>query len=54
MDGEVVAGSSLVTQIGPFDEGHEVKLLCESGGGKPIPKVTWFNGSNIISGKQVK
>ena len=37
--------------IGPYKEGQEVRLVCESGGGKPIPKVTWYNGSQIVSGK---
>ncbi len=37
--------------VGPFNEGQELRLLCESGGGKPIPRVTWYNGTEIISGK---
>ncbi|XP_071742750.1 synaptogenesis protein syg-2 isoform X3 [Lepeophtheirus salmonis] len=37
--------------IGPYTEGQELRLLCESGGGKPIPKVTWYNGSDILPGK---
>jgi hypothetical protein len=37
--------------IGPYKEGTEVTLVCESGGGKPIPKVTWFNGTTRIPGK---
>ena len=38
------------TIIGPFNEGHDLRLVCESGGGKPIPRVTWYNGSSVISG----
>ena len=38
------------SHIGPFKEDQEVRLVCESGGGKPIPKVSWFSGSKIISG----
>jgi len=47
-DGRDISSSSI---IGPFNEGHELRLVCESGGGKPIPRVTWYNGSNVISGK---
>jgi len=47
-DGRDISSSSI---IGPFHEGHELRLTCESGGGKPIPRVTWYNGSNVISGK---
>ena len=39
------------SRIGPYNEGQELRLLCESGGGKPIPRVTWYNGSEKISGK---
>ncbi|XP_059086618.1 uncharacterized protein LOC131883222 isoform X2 [Tigriopus californicus] len=45
--GDIVSSTSL----GPFNEGEELRLLCESGGGKPIPKVTWYNGTEIMSGK---
>jgi len=34
--------------VGPFNEGTEVLLVCESGGGKPIPQVSWY-----INGQQV-
>ena len=47
-DGRDISGSAI---IGPFNEGHELRLICQSSGGKPIPRVTWFNGSNVISGK---
>ena len=44
-------GRDITTEIiGPFNEGHELRLVCESGGGKPIPRVTWYNGSSVISG----
>lgn len=43
-------GQGEVTSIGPFNEGQELRLLCESEGGKPIPKVTWYKGTNVISG----
>jgi hypothetical protein len=49
-DGQDVLGGSH-SSIGPFNEGQEIRLLCESGGGKPIPKVTWYNGTEIISGE---
>ena len=47
MDGKDISDS----RIGPYNEGQELRLLCESGGGKPIPRVTWYNGSEKISGK---
>ena len=28
--------------VGPYNEGTDITLICESGGGKPIPQVTWF------------
>jgi CD80-like C2-set immunoglobulin domain. len=37
--------------IGPFTEGDEIALTCESGGGKPIPNVVWWNGTNRMTGK---
>jgi hypothetical protein len=37
--------------IGPFTEGEEITLTCESGGGKPIPNVVWWNGTNRMIGK---
>ena len=37
--------------VGPFNEGQEVRLLCEAGGGKPIPRVTWYNGTEVLPGK---
>ena len=30
------------TVAGPYNEGTDITLICESGGGKPIPQVTWF------------
>ncbi|KAJ9581940.1 hypothetical protein L9F63_003728, partial [Diploptera punctata] len=35
--------------IGPFKEGEGLTLTCESGGGKPIPSVTWWNGTHKIT-----
>jgi hypothetical protein len=39
--------------IGPFTEGEELTLTCESGGGKPIPNVVWWNGTHKMTGKFV-
>jgi hypothetical protein len=36
--------------IGPFVEGEELTLTCESGGGKPIPSVVWWNGTHKMTG----
>ena len=36
----------LLFQVGPFNEGTDILLICESGGGKPIPQVrSVFNHS---------
>ena len=48
---DVIDDSSDVSSIGPFNEGQEVRLLCEAGGGKPIAKVIWYNGTQVISGQ---
>lgn len=37
------------TVLEPKDEGTEVDLICEAIGGKPIPKVTWYNGTTEIT-----
>nr|XP_023013061.1 cell adhesion molecule 3-like [Leptinotarsa decemlineata] len=36
------------TVIGPMEEEDEFDLICEASGGKPIPKVRWYNGTNEI------
>ena len=48
LDGKDISDSV----IGPYNEGQELRLQCESGGGKPIPIVTWYNGSEVLSGKE--
>ncbi|XP_067007165.1 nephrin isoform X1 [Anabrus simplex] len=47
-DGSVLQNAS---SIGPFNEGDELSLMCESGGGKPIPSVTWWNGTRKMDGE---
>nr|CAD7424395.1 unnamed protein product [Timema monikensis] len=37
------------TLIGPYTEGDELTLVCESGGGKPIPSVSWWNGTHKMA-----
>ncbi|CAL1260774.1 unnamed protein product [Larinioides sclopetarius] len=34
--------------IGPYDEGSELRLRCESIGGHPPPTVTWWRGSTLL------
>ncbi|KAG8191276.1 hypothetical protein JTE90_003287 [Oedothorax gibbosus] len=34
--------------IGPYDEGSELRLRCESIGGIPPPTVTWWRGSTLL------
>ncbi|CAB3363001.1 Hypothetical predicted protein [Cloeon dipterum] len=46
-DGSEISSSML---IGPFQEGQELKLSCQSGGGKPIPDITWWNGTHKLPG----
>ena len=44
-------GSVEPVTIGAYNEGQEMRLACESGGGKPIPRVTWYNGrGEVIAG----
>ncbi|XP_034251543.1 hemicentin-1 isoform X2 [Thrips palmi] len=38
------------TLIGPFSEGDDLALTCESGGGKPTPTVAWYNGTAKLGG----
>ena len=50
---ETLSARSLAPQvtIGSYNEGQEMRLVCESGGGKPIPRVTWYNGrGEVIAG----
>lgn len=46
-DQELADGSVL----GPFNEFTEVELVCEAIGGKPVPSVTWYNGTRKMKGK---
>jgi CD80-like C2-set immunoglobulin domain len=47
-DNAEISSSAL---IGPFQEGQELKLSCKSGGGKPIPDITWWNGTHKLPGE---
>lgn len=47
-DSAEISNSAL---IGPFEEGQELKLSCQSGGGKPIPDITWWNGTHKLPGE---
>ncbi|CAG0915650.1 unnamed protein product [Notodromas monacha] len=40
------------SKVGPFKEGTEISLRCESRGGKPVPKVSWLNGTSQIYGSK--
>lgn len=48
-DGSPVNNASVV---GPFDEGATLTLSCESGGGKPVARVSWWNGTQELTGKE--
>lgn len=39
------------TQVGPFDEGTVLILVCEAAGGKPVAQVNWYNGTQLLEGK---
>lgn len=34
--------------VGPFQEGDTLRLRCESLGGDPTPKVTWWDGATLL------
>lgn len=36
------------TVIGPMEEDDEIDLICEATGGKPTPKVRWYNGTTEV------
>lgn len=52
-DGKTSAAIRNVSRIGPFNEGTIVTLLCRSGGGRPVPRIEWWNGSHIMEGKVI-
>ena len=35
--------------VGPYNEGTDIVLICESGGGKPIPQVTWYINNQQVT-----
>lgn len=39
------------TTLEAVDEGTEAELICEANGGRPIPEVKWYNGSDEMKGK---
>lgn len=39
------------TTLEPVDEGTEAELICEAHGGRPIPDVKWYNGSEEMKGR---
>lgn len=42
------------TMLGPLDEGTHVELICEANGGRPVPKVSWYNGTKEMKGNIFK
>ncbi|XP_044729273.1 hemicentin-1 [Chrysoperla carnea] len=36
--------------LGPYNEYTQVTLECEAIGGKPVPQVSWYNGSRKMNG----
>jgi hypothetical protein len=49
-DGRTSAAIRNVSRIGPFNEGTIVTVLCRSGGGRPVPKIDWWNGQRVLHG----
>ena len=49
-DGRTSAAIRNVSRIGPFNEDTIVTLLCRSGGGRPVPRIEWWNGTHILEG----
>ncbi|XP_060519272.1 titin isoform X2 [Cylas formicarius] len=49
VDGASMANASI---LGPKNLGDEVDLVCEAGIGKPIPRISWYNGSTLINRAQ--
>ena len=37
--------------LGPINEGKTITLRCESGEGKPVPTVEWFNDDDLLEGR---
>ncbi|XP_077542783.1 synaptogenesis protein syg-2-like [Haemaphysalis longicornis] len=35
--------------VGPYYEGDELRLTCETPGGKPSPSITWFKNGKLIA-----
>ncbi|XP_057364590.1 B-cell receptor CD22-like isoform X9 [Daphnia carinata] len=52
-DGKTSAAIRNVSRIGPFNEGTIVTLLCRSGGGRPVPRIEWWNGSHVMEADEV-
>ena len=52
-DGRTSAAIRNVSDIGPFHEGTTVTLLCRSGGGRPAPRIEWWNGTQLLTGKRI-
>ncbi|XP_042230051.1 nephrin-like [Homarus americanus] len=34
--------------VGPFKEGDTLRLSCRASGGSPLPRITWWDGSNLL------
>ncbi|GFR14695.1 nephrin, partial [Trichonephila clavata] len=41
-------GEILESLIGPYNEGDNLHLICESEEGKPLPSVTWWRESVLL------
>ena len=37
--------------LGPVIEGSPIALRCESGKGRPVPTVEWYNGNALLKCK---
>ncbi|XP_076366981.1 neural cell adhesion molecule 2-like [Tachypleus tridentatus] len=41
-------GEIVKNVVGPYKEGDRLMLLCESEGGQPLPKLTWWQGPVLL------
>ena len=44
-DGE---GQVLFDLTRPVEEGHGLTLVCETTGGDPLPRLSWWRGSTLV------
>lgn len=51
IDENTKATVSTGATLGPINEGSTISLYCESGEGKPVPTVEWFQDDQPLESK---